>query len=286
LKKYGLNEIKEPARANPLKIFLVQFTSPLVLLLIAAACLSLAVGYYRHTGYFDSVLILLIVFVSGLAGFFQNYKAEKAVEALKKIASPKARVLREGEEELIDSAAVVPEDLIILKGGDIIPADAAIIEGGLEVNESVLTGESRSVLKKEKDYIYSGTNVFSGRAIALVAVTGMKTEIGKIAARMETIEKENTVFQEHMKKFTGRLVYAVGLIIVVTFLIGFRKFGLVNAGLIALALAVAAIPEGLTAVLTLAMSLGAKGMVKQQALIRNISITESIGNIDIICTDK
>ena len=286
LKKYGKNEIQKKKKISPLKLFISQFTSPIMLLLIGAAILSFAVNFYKHEGFFDSILILIIVFTSGIAGFIQDYKAEKAVEALQKMATPKAKVIRDGREMMILSTEVVPGDLIVVEGGDIIPADAILLEGSIEVDESVLTGESRSVKKSQKDKIFSSCGVYIGRAIAKVFATGINTEIGKIATKMQNIEEGDTPFQQHMKKFTKKLVIVTGIIIFITFLIGFRKFGVLEAGLIAVSLAVAAIPEDLPAVITIALSLGAKNMVKENALVRRLAITESIGSVDIICTDK
>ncbi|OYT43283.1 MAG: calcium-translocating P-type ATPase, PMCA-type [Candidatus Aenigmarchaeota archaeon ex4484_56] len=286
LRKYGKNEIKKEKKVSPIKLFISQFISPIILLLIVAAVLSFSVNFLKHETYFDSLLILVIVFAAGIAGFVQDYKAERAIEALQRMASPKAKVIRDGKEQEIDSTDIVPDDLIVVESGDIIPADAVIVEGKLEIDESVLTGESKSITKKNKDRIYSNCSVYTGRCIAKVFATGMKTEIGKIASKMQEIKEEETQFQSHMKKFTKKIVGLTTLIIVITFCIGFNKFGILEAGLIAVSLAVAAIPEDLPAVITIALSLGAKNMVRRNALVRRLAITESVGCVDIICTDK
>ncbi len=283
---YGKNIIEKRKKKSAWKIFLSQFTSPIILLLIFASILSFLVNYYKHEGFFEPVLILVIVFFSGIAGFIQDYKAEKTVEALQKMATPKAKVIRSGKEMLISSEEVVPGDIIVVEGGDIIPADAQIIEGSVEVDESFLTGESRNVKKKKGDKIYLGSSVYVGKAIAKVLTTGMKTEMGKIAEKMQEIEQEKTPFQEHMEKFTKKIVYFTGAIIVFTLFISIEKFGLIEAGLIAVSLAVAAIPEDLPAVITISLSLGARDMAKKNALVRRLAITESIGSVDVICTDK
>ncbi len=286
LEKYGKNEIKREKKISPFKIFLSQFTSPIILLLIFAAILSFSVNYFQHEEFFDSILILIIVFAAGIAGFVQDYKAEKAVEALQKMATPRAKVIRDGKEMEINATEIVPGDLIVLEGGDIIPADAEIIEGELQIDESILTGESTAVKKKVKNKIFSGCGIYSGKAIGKVFATGMETQIGKIASKMQEIKEGETPFQTHMKKFTRKIVILTALIIVITFVAGFKKFGIIEAGLIAVSLAVAAIPEDLPAVITIALSLGAKNMVKRNALVRRLAITESVGSADIICTDK
>ncbi len=286
LKEYGKNEIQQKKKESPIKMFISQFTSPIILLLIAAALLSFFVSYFKHENYFDSILILIIVLASGIAGFIQDYKAERAVEALRKMATPRAKVLRDGKEQEIDSTEIVPGDIIIIESGNIVPADAILIDGSVEVDESVLTGESKSVKKKINDRVYSGCGIYTGKAMARVISTGMKTKIGEIALKMQEIKEEETPFQSHMKKFTKKIVGFTSVVIVLTFAISFHKFGIIEAALIAVSLAVAAIPEDLPAVITIALSLGAKEMVKKNALVRRLAITESVGSVDVICTDK
>lgn len=286
LKIYGENRIERKKKISPWKIFASQFTSPVILLLIGAAILSFSVNYLRGEEFFDSILILIIVLASGIAGFVQDYKAEQAIEALQKLATPKAKVIRDGREIEIPSTQVVPEDLLVIEGGDVIPADAEIVEGELEVDESPLTGESKEVRKKKGDKIFSGCSVYTGKAIARVFATGMQTRLGKIAEKMQEIEEGKTQFQEHMQRFTRKIVALTALIIVVTFAVAFNKFGAMEASLIAISLAVAAIPEDLPAVVTVALSLGARQMAKRKALVRRLAITESVGTVDVICTDK
>ena len=286
LKKYGKNKIKEAKKIGPIKILLDQFISPLILLLVGVASLSFFVNYSRGEDYIESVLILLIVFIVVIAGFVQNYKAEKAIEALKKMSSPKAKVVRDGKEQEIEASEIVPDDIVLVGGGDIIPADAEIKIGHLEINESVLTGESKSMNRTEGDKVYSSCSVLSGHANLKVFATGMKTKVGRIAEKMESIEEGKTQFQERMNSFTNKLVFFAGIVVVITILAGFEKFGLLGVGLIAVSLAVSCIPEGLPAVITLALSLGAKRMVSKNALVRKLSINESTGSINIICTDK
>ncbi len=286
LKIYGKNEIVRKKKISPYKIFLSQFSSPIILLLIFAAIISLGINYLKNESFIDSVLILVIVFVSAIAGFLQEYKAEQTIEALKKLATPSAKVIRDGKEMEVPSVEVVPGDIIVLESGDIIPADAEILKGGLEIDESILTGESRAVKKGKGKKIFSNCSVFSGKAIAKVIATGMKTEVGKIAAKMQEIKEEKTPFEKQMKKFTKKLVMLTVLIIIITFLVGINKFGVLDSFLIAVSLAVAAVPEGLPAVITVSLSLGARDMAKRNALIRKLGVTESIGTVDVVCTDK
>ncbi|MEM5835036.1 MAG: calcium-translocating P-type ATPase, PMCA-type [Candidatus Aenigmatarchaeota archaeon] len=286
LEVYGKNEIRETKKISAFKIFVSQFKSPIILLMIFASIISFYVNFIGGEEFVDSFLILIVILISAFAGFLQEYKAEKAIEALKKIAAPRARVIREGKVIEIESAEVVPDDLIVVEGGDIIPADATILEGSLEVDESPLTGESRALKKKEGENIFSGCHVFVGKAIAKVFATGMKTEIGKIAKEIQEMKEEETPFQKELKRFTKTIVRVTILIIILTFLISFKKFGSLEAFLLSVSLAVAAIPESLPAVITASLALASHEMAKRNALIRRLAVTESIGSVDLICTDK
>ncbi len=286
LREYGLNEIKKKKKKPLFEILLSQFTSPIILLLIGAAILSIGTSLMSHENYVDGVLIIAIVLAAGFAGFFQDYKAEEAVEALRRMSTPKARVIRNGKEQEISSLEVVPGDILVLGAGEVVPADAVLLSGELEVDEAFLTGESRSVKKQKDSAIYSNSNIYTGKAFARVTETGMKTKVGQIAFKMQQIKEAPTQFQEHMDKFTKKIVVATVLIIVVTFIVNVLKFSLIESLLIAISLAVAAIPEDLPAVITVAVSLGARRMAKENALIRRLTIAESIGTVDVICTDK
>ncbi|MEM4625733.1 MAG: calcium-translocating P-type ATPase, PMCA-type, partial [Candidatus Pacearchaeota archaeon] len=283
---YGRNEIKESKKVSPLKIFASQFKSPIILLMIFASIISFYVNFIGGEEFVDSFLILIVILISAFAGFLQEYKAEKAIEALKKIAAPRARVIREGKVIEIESAEVVPDDLIVVEGGDIIPADATILEGSLEVDESPLTGESRTLKKKEGENIFSGCHVFVGKAIAKVFATGMKTEIGKIAKEMQEMKEEETPFQKELTRFTKVIVSIMIGVIIITLILSSKKFGFLEAFLISVALAVASVPEGLPAIITASLSFSARKMTHKNALIRKLAITESIGSVDVICTDK
>ncbi|MGC8993680.1 MAG: cation-translocating P-type ATPase, partial [Candidatus Aenigmatarchaeota archaeon] len=286
LKEFGENKIERKKKVSPVKIFISQFKSPLILLLIFASIISFVVNFHQKEEFIDSFLILLIVFFSAILGFYQEYKAERIIESLQKLAAPKAKVIRDGKEQEIETSKIVPGDIIVVESGDIIPADAEILEGKLQIDESILTGESRAVEKGEKEKIFSGTSIYSGKAIAKVFATGMKTEIGKIAEKLQEMEEGKTPFEEKMENFTKKIVFLTIGIIVLTFVLTFRKFGILEAGLLAVSLAVAAVPEGLPAVTTIALALGTREMAKRNALVRKLKIIESIGSVDIICTDK
>lgn len=286
LKIFGENKIERKKKESPLDMLISQFKSPIILLLIGAAIISIVTNYHSQENYIDSIMIIAIVFAAAIAGFVQDYKAERAVEALQKLAAPKAKVIRDGKKREILATELVPGDIILLSGGDVIPADAEILEGFLEVNESNLTGESKAVKKKVGDKVFSSTFVYVGDAIAKVYATGMKTELGKIAGKMQEVKERETPFQYHIRKFTKKVVALALLIIVVVFFVGLGKFGLTDAFLIAVALAVAAVPEDLPAVIVTALSLGSRDMAKKNALVRRLAVTESVGSVDIICTDK
>jgi len=289
LRVYGANEIRHTKKINPWKIFLSQFTSPLILILIFAAIASIVIGFLPggESSLADSAMILLIVFGAGMCGFLQEYKAEKAIEALRRMATPKAKVIRDGKEMEIPARYVVPGDVIVIESGDVVPADAEIKEAfDLEVDESILTGESRAVRKRVSDKVFMNTCVTGGSAKAVVISTGMKTEIGRIAGKLQEIEEEKTAFQVELSKLSKKLSLLILILTVIITLVGVFKYGWYQSLLTAIALAVAAIPEGLPAVVVLALALGANTMAKKRALIRKLSIVESVGAVDIICTDK
>jgi len=289
LKKFGKNNIKRTAKISPLKIFLSQFTSPLIIILIIAAIASWAIGFLpnQESNVLDSVLILIIVFASGISGFFQDYKAEKTIEALQKIATPEVRVIRDRKEIKISIEEIVPEDLIIIEEGNVVPADCKLVEMfNLEVDESTLTGESNSVKKKLSEDCFKGTFVTSGNAKALVLKTGMQTKIGQIAGKLQEIKEEETSFQKEIDSFSKKVLYGILGIIILIFIVSIMKYDLYQSLLISISLAVAAIPEGLPAVLVLVLAIGAKVMANKKALVRKLNVVESAGAIDIICTDK
>ena len=293
---YGPNEIKEGAKVSPLKIFLSQFKSIVVWILIAATFIS---AFLRE--YIDAIVILVILALIAIIGFFQEYRAEKAIEALKKLASLKATVLRGGKKQDIDAKELVPGDIIILKTGDKIPADARLLRlHNLQVQEAALTGESQPVKKDlrelpektqiadQRNTVFSGTIVVSGHAEAVVIATGMQTEIGKIAAMIEEVKPDLTPLQKKMNQLGKRLGIITILITIIIFVTGLlvHKASWLDMLLVAVSLGVAAIPEGLPAVVTVSLALGTRRMLKRNALVRRLPSVETLGSTTVICTDK
>jgi Ca2+-transporting ATPase len=303
LHEYGLNVIQEEKKITAFKIVLDQFKSPLIWILIAATVISVFLHEYIDAGVIGAIIIL-----NAILGFVQEYKAERAIEALRKMASPKAKVIREGQEIEIESRYLVPGDILILETGDKIPADARLIEiHALETQEAALTGESTPVVKHLKqvnldtpvadrlNIVYFGTIITKGRAKAVVAGTSMKTEFGKIATLIQTAEQEATPLQKQLKNLGKWLGVAVLAVAVVVFAAGLIREALTNTLsmsiiqkllLVAIALAVAAIPEGLPAVVTISLGLGVQRMVKRNALIRKLPGVETLGSVNVICSDK
>jgi P-type Ca2+ transporter type 2C len=294
-KKYGLNEITHEKKLSPLKIFFQQFINPLVYILIAAIIISLAIQHFL-----DAYVILAIVILNAILGFTQEYKAEKALEMLKKMAAPHARVLRNGHIKQIEANKLVPGDILILETGDKVPADARIIESvNLKVNEAILTGESvpkdKTIDKIEQDAVladqinmlFAGTAISYGRGKAIITGTGNKTEFGKIAESLHTIEEHITPLQRKLGKFGKKLgLIAIGVIIIVFFLSLLKEIPPEVALMTSISLAVAAIPEGLPAVVTIALAIGVKRLVKNKALIRKLAAVETLGSTTVICSDK
>lgn len=276
-------------------MLLSQFKSFLILILIAAAIVSFLLGEVA-----DSIIISLIVVVSGILGFFQEYRADKAIDALKQMAAPKACVLRNGKEYSILAASVVPGDIIFLKTGDGVPADSRIIESiNLQMDEASLTGESIPVQKNtdpimgelpiadRNNMAFMGTSVSYGRGKAAVTATGMETELGRVAGMLGKIGKESTPLQENLDRL-GKWIGMVTLFVVaaVAILGILSGFGLVEMFIWGVALAVAAVPEALPAVVTVCLALGVKRMVKRHALIRKLPSVETLGATSVICSDK
>ncbi|MBI1969400.1 calcium-translocating P-type ATPase, SERCA-type, partial [Candidatus Woesearchaeota archaeon] len=296
LQQYGYNEIQEEKKKSPIILFLELFKSPIVWVLIAATLISAFVGEY-----FDAIVIGLILVLNAIMGFVQEYKAEKAIEALKRMASLKAKVLRDGREQEMDARELVPGDIIILETGNKVPADARLLElSNLQTQEATLTGESLPVKKDlklvaenvplgdRKNMIFSATIITKGRGKAVVCATGMKTEIGKIAKLIQTAEEPMTPLQIKLKHLGARLGALVLIIAVVIFAVGvwFHEGTVLEMFLASVALAVAAIPEGLPAVVTISLALGVQRMVKRHALVRKLPSVETLGCTTVICSDK
>ena len=293
--KYGINELDE---AKPIPIYIQfanQFKSFMIIVLIIAAIISGVIGEST-----DTIVILIIVFLNATIGFIQEYRADKAMKALRKMAAPISRVLREGKEMTIRISEIVPGDLVILESGVIVPADARIIEShSLRIDESILTGEAVPVDKITKtipsddtalsdrlNMAYKGTKVTNGRGLGLVIATGMNTEIGKIAGMLKE-KKSMTPLQMKMEDFGRKLSYLIIAICILLFVVGLlRGEEPFNMLLVAISLAVAAIPEALPALITVALSNGAKRLIKKNALVRKLPAVETLGSVTYICTDK
>lgn len=295
LAKFGLNELVSKKNKPAWVYFFDQFKDFMILILIVAAILSGIMG-----DIVDAVVILIIVLLNALLGFSQEYKAEKSMLALKKMSITTARVLRDGNPAIIPSEELVPGDIVFLEAGNIVPADIRLIEvHAISVDESSLTGESNAIHKKvetilEKDIAlgdqlnmaFKGTLVTSGRATGLVTVTGMFTELGKIAGLLQE-EKVTTPLQKRMVEFGQKLSYIILLICFILFISGLIRgenpFVLL---LLSISLAVAAIPEALPALITIALAKGAARLAKRKALVRKLPAVETLGSVSFICSDK
>ena len=295
LSRFGPNELREKEKKPAWAIFLTQFKDFMILVLIAAAVISGVVGDLT-----DTVIILIIVFLNAILGFVQEYRAEKAMEALKRMATLQAKVVREGQVVSLPSSELVPGDLVLLEAGNAVPADMRLVETHtLRVDESALTGESVPVDKDEAaigeediplgdrfNMAYKGTLVTNGRASGVVVHTGMQTEIGKIASMLQQAETV-TPLQKRMQDFGRKLSYIILIICLILLVVGLmRGEDPMKMLLLAISLAVAAIPEALPALITIALSMGANRMVKKNALIRKLPAVETLGSVSYICTDK
>ena len=287
LVQYGPNEIVQKSSYSALGILVEQFKSPLVVLLFVATGISFALG-----DTLEGTLIMAIVVLNATLGFFQEYRAERALEALKKITISTVRVVRDGIQREIDSKLLVVGDVIMLEEGNKVPADARLVETiHLEADEAALTGESMPVAKDvgqgQEEFLFMGTTIARGRGVATVSATGMNTRFGKIAAELGSITKEETQLEKKLAKVAKQLgvtALVAGLIISI---IGFYQgFTFVSILLTAVSLAVAAVPEGLPAVITVTLAIGTQRMAKKKAILRKLTAIESLGGVTVIATDK
>jgi len=295
--KSGLNRLVGKKPVSPVTIFLDQFKDFIILILIGAALVS---GFLQE--WIDALAIIGIVLLNAILGFIQEYRAEKSLAALKKLASPSSKVIRDGRHAVIPSYNLVPGDLVELEAGDHVPADSRLVwvSSNFSVLEASLTGESTPVLKtilalEEKDVpladranmVYMGTSVASGKARAIIIDTGMNTELGKIAGMIQESGREITPLQKKLEEFGKWIVYICFVLVALVFLLEWLRGGkLVEVFLTAVSLAVAAIPEGLPAVVTIALALGVQRMIKRNALIRKLPSVETLGCATVICSDK
>lgn len=294
LEKYGLNEI-ESGKKSWLKIFSSQFTSPLILVLVASAIIAMFVGDAT-----DSLIIIAIVFVNGLLGFFQEYKSEQAIEKLKKYISFYAKVVRGDNKVEIDSKEVVPGDIITLEIGDKVPADIRLVNtNNISINESILTGEPYPVSKNEKvlskdnltvqeikNMAFMGTVVAEGQGIGIVVKTGKSTEFGKTVSLLKGIETEGD-FQKNITKFGKTLTNIILALITIIFLLNtILGKSFLDSFMFAIALAVGIVPESLPIVITVSLSRAALQLAKKKVVVKKLAAIEDVGNVDVLCTDK
>lgn len=294
--EYGPNELAQAAGASPAALFFKQFQDFMVLVLLGAAAVSALLGEWL-----DAAAIAVIVLLNGLLGFIQEYRAERSLEALKDLTAPVARVIRGGEEMTVPAAEVVPGDIVLLFDGDRVPADGRLLEAqALAVDESVLTGESTPASKSaaavhprdtppgdRKNMLFKGTAVARGHAVYVVTETGMNTEIGRIAGMMHTLEQEPTPLQRRLAQLGRWLVVGCLGIVAAVFGLGvLQGFPVYKMFLTAVSLAVAAIPEGLPAVVTISLALGVQQMLRRRAIVRRLSAVETLGCATVICADK
>lgn len=292
----GSNELQDRGGTSPWRILWEQFTSTMALILSAAALLSALVGSYK-----DSITILAIVILFAMLGFYQEYRAEQSMRALKKLAVPTVRVRREGAVTEIPAVDLVPGDVVLLEAGNLVPADCRIIESfSLRTQESSLTGEAEEVEKStsalagenipigdRRNMLYMGTLVSYGRGVALVVATGMNTELGRIAELLQQVKAEWTPLQRRLDQLGKVLAVFSVAIAAVIFLLGMlRGENLREMLMTAVSVAVAAIPEGLPAVVTITLAIGAQRMLRKRALIRKLPAVETLGSVTVICSDK
>jgi Ca2+-transporting ATPase len=328
LQQHGFNELKEKKRRTPLQMFLSEFKDIFILLLIAATIFSVVIGYYELQRpalpgepprdaletYADAIVIGAIVILVAIAGFVQEYRAEKALDALRKLAAPKARIVRESREMLTAARDIVPGDILVLESGDHVPADARLTESvELKTDEAILTGESTPVNKDasailplnanvtdRRNMILAATHIVYGRGRAAVTATGMRTEFGKIAELVQEAEEEETPLQKKLDSFARKIAKVVVLVCAVIFALeafevvsvmlhgkGVLELeGFIQAFMSSISLAISAVPEGLPAIVTISLALGAREFAKRNAIIRKLSAAEGLGAVTVICSDK
>lgn len=295
LAEKGENVLKEGKRKSTLQVFFEQFCDLLVVILIIAALISMVSGNVEST-----IVIIAVIVLNAILGTVQHAKAEKSLDSLKSLSSPSAKVMRDGHKIEVPSAQVVPGDILYLEAGDLVVADGRILENySLQVNESSLTGESTNVDKSDglihddcaladrANMVYSSGLVTYGRAVVLVTSTGMETEIGKIAALMNATKEKKTPLQISLDQFGSRLAMAIMVICAVVFLLSlYRDMPILDSLMFAVALAVAAIPEALSSIVTIVQAMGTQKMAREHAIIKELKAVESLGCVSVICSDK
>lgn len=301
LASYGTNQLEGKAGKGLLRKFIEQFSDFMVLILLAAAGLSFLISIWESSDFFDSIMILAIVCLNAVMGVMQEAKAERAIQSLQKLSAPKTRVIRGGQSLTVDSANVVPGDLLLFETGDAITADARLVEAvGLRVEESSLTGESlpvnkdpnvrvdeRAPLAERRNMIFSGSTVVGGRCRAIAVETGMQTQVGQIASLLDRAETPDTPLQRRLSK-TGRTLGTLAILICsFIFMLGvIYHTPLLDSFMLSVSLAVAAVPEGLPAIVTIVLALGVQRMARKNAIVRKLPAVETLGSATVICSDK
>ncbi len=296
LERYGPNELEERGLRSPWMVLLGQFTEIMVVVLLIAAVISVTIGETT-----DAIMIMVIVVLNAILGFTQEYRAERAMAALKQLSVPTVRVRRDGQTREVEATSLVPGDIVLLEAGDRVPADARVVESvNLRAEEAALTGESVPVDKVERplenqtlplgdrrNMVFMGTTITYGRGSAVVVETGMETQLGNIADMLQEVSEERTPLQRRMAELGKWLAVGSVVLVAIVFGVGIWQGGAVEEMfLTAVSLAVAAVPEGLPAVVTIALALGAQRMVRRQALIRKLPAVETLGSVTTICSDK
>ena len=296
LERFGKNALAEGKKKSGLQVFLEQFKDLLVVILLVAAVISAVSGNLEST-----IVIFAVLILNAILGTVQHFKAEKSLESLKAMSSPTAKVLRDGKRAMIPSAQIVPGDIVELEAGDMVVADGRILENfSLKVNESSLTGESEGVEKTadvipgdevalgdRKNMVFSGSLVTYGRALVAVTGTGMNTELGKVAALMNQTQQRKTPLQQSLDDFSKKLAIVIMAICVLVFGLSlYREMPILDSLMFAVALAVAAIPEALSSIVTIVLALGTQKMARENAIIKDLKAVESLGAVSVICSDK
>ena len=295
LKKYGHNELKEKEKSSVIKLLLETFKDPLVIILLIAALVQVFLGEV-----IESSIILTVVTLNAILSVVQSKKAEGSLDSLKKLSIPYTKVIRDNEKITISSRELVVGDIVLVEAGDYVPADGRIIESqSLKVVEGMITGESEPILKCEeeitsdsalgdqKNMVFSGSMVVYGRGMFIVTNTGMDTEVGKIADLLDSAEVKQTPLQQKLDEFSKKLGIGICLLSIMIFAVQVIRGGdLASSFMFAIAIAVAAIPEALSSIVTIVLAVGTNTMAKKQAIVRKLPAVETLGSTSVICTDK
>lgn len=300
LERDGENKLAESKKKSNIALFFEQFCDFMVIILIFASIFSFVISYIRHESYIDSIIILIIIVINAILSFIQEKKADVAIQELNKMFVTNNHVIRNGVKQTIDVRNIVVGDIVELEAGDYVSADARVISSdSLEVNESTLTGESKSIKKdnadikdekelyERKNMVYAGCNVTNGHAFVVVTATAMNTELGKIANSLINKKSDITPLQKKVNKISKVLTYIILAIIVVMMIVGLlMKNDFFDILMLSISLAVAAIPEGMSSIITIILSVGMTAMAKRNVIIRKMASVETLGSTDVICSDK